>query len=132
MPYSLSVTLDTNANALDVDQRNNANEVSRDPNAQTITWQLGGNAAAGSFNAMTGTNPGFAWVGTGPSAGIFGTPTLVPGGKQITLSDLNNSDNTTGTWIYRLCATIGGQQYSTLATLRRPTATTTDPCIKNN
>ena len=132
MPYNLSVTLDTTANALDVDQRNNANEVSRDPNTQTITWQLDGNAASGSFNAMTDPHPGFAWVGTAPNAGIFGTPTVVAGGKQITLSDLNDSTSTTGTWIYRLYATIGGQQYSTLATVRRRPATTTDPCIKNN
>ncbi len=81
---------------------------------------------------MNAPNPGFAWVGTAPNADIFGTPTVVPGSKQITLSDLNNSSSTTGTWIYRLYATIGGQEYSTLTTLRRPTATTTDPCIKNN
>jgi hypothetical protein len=81
---------------------------------------------------MTDPHPGFAWVGTAPNPGIFGTPTVVPGSKQITLSDLNNSSGTTGTWIYRLYANIGGQEYSTLATVRRPTATTTDPCIKNN
>ena len=41
MPNNLHVTLDTSTTppCLDIDQSNDANHVSRSPNAQTITWQ---------------------------------------------------------------------------------------------
>jgi hypothetical protein len=130
MPINLSVTL--NGSCLDVDQRNNANHVDQNPNSQTITWQLTGNAASGSFNAMSAGTPGFVWVTQpAPSSSIFGTPTVTANGNQITMTDLNNSSSTAGTWIYKLTATVNGQQYSTTSSLTRPTATTNNPTIVN-
>ena len=132
MPNNLHVALDQSAQpwVLDVDQQGNANHVGQSPNAQTITWQLTGNAASGSFVPLTDSAPGFAWVGTPPPSGIFGSPTLSPNGNQVTITDLNNSANTMGTYYYILRATIGGTVYSTIAA--SIAATTTSPWIKNN
>jgi len=132
MPNNLDVTLDKSTTpwCLDIDQKNNANHVSRSPNAQTITWQLTGNAAAGSFNAQTDPEPGFAWVSTPPPDGIFGPPVLQANGNQLTMSDLNNSASTTGDWVYQLSATIGNVVYQSKKT--SITGQTTDPTIKNN
>lgn len=132
MPNLLKVALDnsTSPPSLDIDQKDNANHVSRGPNAQTITWQLNGNAASGSFNAQSDPEPGFAWVGTPPPDGIFGPPLLQANGNQLTMSDLNNSASTTGEWIYQLSATIGGVVYQSNKTSL--TETNTNPSIKNN
>lgn len=131
MPNILDVTLDKSTTpwSLDIDQKNNANHVSRSPNAQTITWRLTGNAAAGSFNKQTDPKPGFAWVNPPPD-GIFGPPVLQANDNQLTMSDLNNSASTTGEWIYQLSATIGGVVYQSNKT--SITGQTTDPTIKNN
>ncbi|MGB5939718.1 MAG: hypothetical protein WBG81_09825 [Rhodanobacter sp.] len=132
MPNLLKVTLDnsTSPPSLDIDQKDNANHVSRGPNAQTITWQLNGNAASGSFNAQNAAKPGFAWVDPPPPAGIFGSPTLSSNGNEITMSDLNNSASTAGDWVYQLSATIGGVVYQSNKTSL--TETNTNPSIKNN
>ncbi|MDW2982190.1 hypothetical protein [Rhodanobacter sp. KK11] len=132
MPNLLKVTLDnsTSPPSLDIDQKDNANHVSRGPNAQTITWQLNGNAASGSFNAQNAAKPGFAWVDPAPPAGIFGSPTLSSNGNEITMSDLNNSASTAGDWVYQLSATIGGVVYQSNKTSL--TETNTNPSIKNN
>ena len=132
MPNLLKVTLDnsTSPPSLDIDQKDNANHVSRGPNAQTITWQLNGNAASGSFNAQNAAKPGFAWVDPAPPAGIFGSPTLSSNGNEITMSDLNNSASTAGDWVYQLSATIGGVIYQSNKTSL--TQTNTNPSIKNN
>jgi len=132
MPNLLKVALDnsTSPPSLDIDQKDNANHVSRGPNAQTITWQLNGNAASGSFNAQNAAKPGFAWVDPAPPAGIFGSPTLSSNGNEITMSDLNNSASTAGDWVYQLSATIGGVVYQSNKTSL--TETNTNPSIKNN
>jgi hypothetical protein len=124
MPNNLHVTLDESKTpwVVDVDQQGNANHVSRNPNAQTITWQLTGNAASGSIVS-------FAWIGTAPPSTIFGPPTISGNGNQLSITDLNNSASTTGSWTYQLTIRVGGTDYSTIATL--PTATTTNPWIKN-
>ncbi|RCS30478.1 hypothetical protein DEO45_06530 [Rhodanobacter denitrificans] len=133
MPNLLTVTLYTKENPqyLDINQSNDANHVSQNPNSQTITWQLTGDAASNSsFNTQSDSKPGFAWVGTTtPPAGIFGTPTLSANGNQMTMTDLNNSASTQGTWYYQLSATIGGVVYQSNWTPL--TATTTNPTIKN-
>lgn len=128
---NLKVSLDTCTSPLrlDVDQHGNANHVSRSSSMQTITWQLTGNAATGSFNAQDAAQPGFAWI-EAPPAGIFGPPVPGENGKTITMNDLNNSAGTTGEWIYRLSATIGGQVYQSEAISIG--GTTTNPSIKNN
>ena len=131
MPNNLSVTLDTSTNpaAVDVDQHGKGTEVSQGANAQTITWQLNGNAASGSFVSMSANPPGFEWISAPPS-GIFGTPTVSQGsGNQLTLTDLNNSAGTQGDWTYILRVNVGGTVYSTKTTSLK--ATTTNPVIIN-
>src|SRR3546814_10694324 len=129
---NLKVTLYTKENPqyLDIDQKDNANHVNRSPNAQTITWQLSGDAASGSFIAQTASKPGFAWVDPAPPAGIFGPPTLSQNGNEITMTDLNNSASTAGEWIYQLSATIDNVVYQSNKT--SITEQTTNPSIKNN
>lgn len=131
MPNNLNVTLDTSKTPwrVDISNQGNSNEVSRSPNSQTITWQLTGNAASGNFVAMSDPNPGFAWVGVLPPAGVFGTPTVSNNGNQLTLSDLNNSASTAGTYIYMLRVNVGGTVYCSEST--ELTAVTKDPTIIN-
>ena len=130
MPNNLNVTLNkaTNPWTVDIDQQGNPNHVSQSPNAQTITWQLTGNAATGSFVSMSDPNPGFSWVSAPPS-GIFGTPTLSNNGNQLTMTDLNNSASTVGTWTYILRVNVGGTVYTSLTTSIM--ATNTNPTIVN-
>jgi hypothetical protein len=114
---------------LDVDEAGNGNQIGRGQSV-TITWHLVDNAATGSFNAISGTSPGFAWIQS-PPQGVFGTPELMANGNQIQISDDNTTSNSTGSWIYQLWATIDGKPYSTIASI--PTVvTTTNPNIKNN
>lgn len=129
---NLTLRVSLNNGSLDVDQSGNANEMAHGQTG-TITWELTGNAASGSFNAMNAANPGFAWQQQPPN-GVFGTPGLAAHGNQIQVSDDNNDPNgvnSTGSWIYQLYATVGGNTYSTIASLGRPTATTTNPNIVN-
>ena len=148
MSNNLHVTLDTHMDPprLDIDQNGGANQVAHGPSAQTITWELTGNAAAGSFDSQDDSAPGFAWVDSPPPTGIFGDPVLSQNGNQITMSDLNNSSRTVGEWTYQLSATIGGVVYQSDAisdgepyptSIRRSNAAlvadvTTNPTIKNN
>lgn len=122
---TLTVTLKNGS--LDVDEAGNGNQISHGETS-TITWELTGNAASGSFNAIDGASPGFAWVQS-PPQDVFGTPTLQANGNQIQMSDNNTSSNSIGSWIYQLHATIGGAQYSTIANNR--VATVTNPTIQN-
>lgn len=123
----LRVSLHPTMNCLDVDQSGNGNQINHGQN-ETIEWQLTGNAAQGSFNSMNAQNPGFAWIQS-PPAGVFGTAD--PEGRQMTISD-NNTDpngvNSVGTWIYQIYATIGGRQYSTIASIG---GVPTNPTIQN-
>jgi hypothetical protein len=130
MPNNLNVTLDTNTSppAVDVDQHGKGNEVSQSPNAQTIVWQLTGNAASGSFVALDDPNPGFQWI-SAPPAGVFSSPSRSPNGNQLTITDTNNSANTAGSWTYVLRVNVGGTVYSTKTISLK--ATTTNPVIIN-
>ena len=130
---TFKVTLKTvnGVNCLDVDDANNANHIPQNSQAQAITWQLEGNAASGSFCPVDGNPKGFAWVSNPPpSSTIFSLPSRSPNGNTITITDLNNSSTTQGTWRYRVCATVGGTTYCTQAT--GLAATTNDPTIRNN
>ena len=94
---TLRVTLKDGS--LDVEQSGNANEMGHGQSG-TITWELTGNAAAGSFNSMSDSNPGFAWQQQ-PPVGVFGTPGLVHNNNGIQMSDDNNNPNginSTGSW----------------------------------
>ena len=131
MPNNLSVTLNKAQSpwSVDVDQHGNDNEVSQGPTAQTITWQLSGNAASGSFAPINGNaNPGFAWI-SAPPDGIFGPPTLSGNGNTLTMTDLNSGSSTSGMWTYVLRVNVDGTVYST-KTLSIG-ATDTNPWIKN-
>ena len=130
MPNNLSVTLNQAQSpwSVDVDQHGNDNEVSQGPNAQTITWQLSGNAASGSFVSLSDPNPGFAWISPPPN-GVFGTPTLSGNGNKLTMTDLNTGSGTSGTWAYVLRVNVGGTVYSTRT--MSITGTDTNPWIKN-
>lgn len=130
MPNNLSVTLNKNQTpwSVDVDQHGNDNEVSQGPNAQTITWQLSGNAASGSFVSLSDPNPGFAWI-SAPPAGVFGTPTLSGNGNTLTMTDTNTGSGTSGMWTYMLRVNVGGTVYSTKTV--SITGTDTNPWIKN-
>ncbi len=130
MPNNLNVTLDKSSSpwAVDVDQQGKGNEVSQGPNAQTITWQLTGNAASGSFVPLSDPNPGFAWI-SAPPAGVFSSPTLSNNGNALTITDTNNNANTAGSWTYVLRVNVGGSVYSTKTLSIK--ATTTDPWIRN-
>ena len=130
MPNNLSVTLDQSQSpwAVDVDQHGKDNEIPQSANTQTITWQLQGNAASGSFVSLSDPNPGFAWI-SAPPAGVFGTPSLSNNGNTLTITDNNTGSGTSGTWTYMLRVNVGGTVYSTKTLSIR--ATTTDPTIKN-
>lgn len=124
MANDLSVTLDKSRNPwlVDIDQKNNANQVARNAEAQTITWQLTGDAASGNIT-------GFRWINQ-PNYGIFQNPVIAPNGNSMTMSDLNNSDSTTGIWTYQLTIEVGGQIYQSGVTSL--TAVPSNPTIKNN
>lgn len=119
------------SNGLDVKDHGKAISVPQEIDTTNLVWQLTGTAAQGTFNSIDDpNNPGFSWVSTNHGA-AFGPPTRSADGKQITMTDANNSNSTAGgPWIYKLCATINGQPYSTTAST--PTGTTTDPAIQNN
>ena len=123
---TLQVTLKDGS--LDVNQSGNGNQIAHGQSV-TITWHLSGlGVSPGSFNAIDDPNhPGFVWIQQPPS-GVFGQAQLADNGHKITITDANNSTNSSGEWIYQLCATINGAPYSTITTL--PTGTTTDPMIK--
>lgn len=128
---TLKVTLKTinGVKTLDVDDANQGNHIGQSSQAQTIVWQLEGEAASGSFNPLNDPKPGFAWKTTNPAPTPFTQLARNPNGNQITVSDLNNSASTQGTWVYQLYVTVGNQVYSTTAT--SPMATSNNPTIKN-
>jgi hypothetical protein len=133
MPIILKVTLKTvnGVTHLDVDESGNANHVPQSPATQTIQLQLEGNAAAGSFLPLSALAPsGFLWVAPAPSGTIFGSPSRSTNGNTISIPDLNDGQNSAGTWTYQLMATVNNVTYTTMATL--PTGTVENPTIKNN
>ena len=127
----LKVTLNEAKGYLDVDEAGNGNQIAHGQN-DTVIWQLTGNAASGTFNAMNAQTPGFEWVQDPPN-GVFGTPALQASGNEVQISD-NNTDpngiNSSGEWVYQIAATIDGEVYSTQTTLG-PGGNTTDPTIHN-
>lgn len=125
MPNPLKVTLTTTTPiSVDIDQNNGANHVDRNPNRQTISWQLEGHAATGSFVDFH-----FLPNQTPDPSSIFGPPDYGPNNKSLSITDLNNSSSTTGTWIYFLQINVGGQNYST--TSSTPSGVANNPTIKN-
>ena|SRR5690242_12030738 len=124
MEHVLGVSLDKSTTpwSVDIDQRGNANQVGRSPQPQTLAWELTGNAAGGDLLPLQ-------WIDQ-PPAGVFGPPELAANGQRMTMTDLNDGTDSSGSWIYMLSLTLDGEEYSTLSTV--PTGTTTNPSIKNN
>lgn len=126
MPNILKVTLTTTTPiSVDIDQSNDANHVSRSPNPQTISWQLEGNAATGSFVDFH-----FLPNQTPDPAGIFGPPDYGPNNNSLSITDTNNSSSTTGSWTYFLKIRVNNQDYST-TTSTSPVLVSNNPTIKN-
>ena len=125
MDHLLRVTLDktTTPWSVDIDQKDNANRVDRNPQPQTIVWELTGDAATGQLQLLS-------WVDPTPPAGVFGPAQVAPNGNRMSMTDLNDGPGSSGDWIYRLSVVLDGQEYSTLQTL--PVGTNTNPSIKNN
>lgn len=105
---TLTVSLNTKNNQTYLAVSGSGNQIDHGQSV-TIRWQLSGNAATGSFNSQSATNPGFQWL-ENPPAGVFGTPT--PNGNQLTITDDNNKTDSAGTWGYKLWATVNGTQYN--------------------
>jgi hypothetical protein len=88
-----------------------------------------GNAAADSFVPRSDDEPGFEWI-SAPPDGISCTPVVSQGsGNQLTITDLDNSTYTQGSWTYMLRVKVGGSVYSTKTLSLK--ATTTNPVIVN-
>lgn len=124
MEHVLGVSLDKSTTpwSVDIDQQGHANQVGRSPQPQTLAWELTGNAAGGDLQPLQWVEP--------PPNGIFGPPELADNGQRMTITDLNNGPETSGSWVYMLSLILDGEEYSTLSTV--PTGTTTNPSIKNN
>jgi hypothetical protein len=127
---TITINVTIKNGALDVEDHGAPIQVPRGTDATNLVWMLTGSAASGSFNALSGPNPGFSWLPPGPPANIFSLPSRSANGNQISVSD-GNTGASTGTWCYKLYATVNGVQYSTTSTVS-PTATTNDPAIRNN
>lgn len=126
MANPLKVKLDktTTPWTVDIDENNGANHFPQSANSQTISWQLTGNAATGTFVDF------YFLPNQTPDPGtIFGAPNYGTDKKSLSVSDNNISSSTTGTWIYYLEINVDGSPYSTTSSTL--TAVTNNPTIKN-
>ena len=116
---------------LDVKDHGGKNQVSAASQATTITWNLTGNLAQGSFVPMNDPSGdyGFEWI-TQPAPAWAGTPTIGAGGNSLSVVDNHLDSTTDGEATYMLRASLDGTVYSTTATLS-PTGTVNDPVIIN-
>jgi len=132
MANNINVTLDTSVtpNVLDVDDKGHI-KIKKDAKAQTISWNLTGNLAQGEFVSMSAAEPGFEWVPPVPGAGIFGTPQIGANGNSLDLVDNHTSEDSDGSWIYRLRVSLNGCVYTTTASTGI-TSTSNNPIIIND
>lgn len=130
MAIILRVSLDKTYTpwAVDVDETGEPNRINPANIRRLIRWELVGNAATGKFHPQQEPEPGFRWLQPTPD-GVFGEP--MPSGdfKQVSISDLNNSQQSKGTFIYQLWIEVDGVSYSTIAELGMRAAT--NPAIIN-
>jgi hypothetical protein len=126
MANPLKVKLDTTTTpwTVDIDENNGANHFPQSANAQTISWELTGNAATGTFVDFH-----FLPNQTPDPSGIFGSPNYGTNNKSLSITDSHTSASTKGTWIYFLEIDVGGNPYSTTSSTL--TAVTNNPTIKN-
>ena len=112
----LKVSLNQNEDfpRLEVNEKYHPNHIPRACDVQIIRWKLIDHAGHGSFNSQTEPEPGFAWLPTKPTPGIFGEPTPEHSHTELTMCDFNTSDGAIGEWTYQLSATIDGKVYQTV------------------
>lgn len=120
MANNMNVTLKTDVtpNVLDIDDKGGKNKVDKNPNPQTISWNLTGNLAQGEFVSMSAAQPGFEWIQQ-PPAGVFGDPQIGSNGNSLNLVDNHPNDNSKGEWAYRLRVSLNGTVYQTTASTGR-------------
>jgi hypothetical protein len=126
MANPLKVTLDktTTPWRVDIDENNGANHFPQSANPQTISWQLTGNAATGTFVDFH-----FLPNQTPDPGSIFGPPNYGANNKSLSVTDNHTSSSSNGTWIYYLEINVDGNPYST--TSSTPMAVINNPTIKN-
>jgi hypothetical protein len=131
MTNNINVSLDNSngVNKLNVVDNGGQNEVSQNSAPTTISWNLTGALAQGSFVAMNATPPGFEWVGVNPPAGLFGTPQVQANGNSLSVTDNHVDSTSNGEWIYMLRVNYGGSVISTTASM--PGGTVSNPVIIN-
>jgi hypothetical protein len=129
---NINVVLTTTApQTLDVKDNGGQNLVNAASQPTTITWNLTGNLAQGSFVPMNDPSGkyGFEWV-TQPPPAWAGTPTIGASGNSLSVVDTHLDATSNGEATYRLRARLNGTVYSTTATVSR-TATVNNPVIIN-
>lgn len=114
MANNMNVTLKTDVtpNVLDIDDKDGKNKVDKNPNPQTISWNLTGNLAQGEFVPMSEAEPGFEWVQQ-PPTGVFGTPQIGSSGNSLNLTDNHPTADSDGSWTYQLRVSLDGTVYET-------------------
>lgn len=129
---NINVRLDTSTgvNRLDVVDNGKQNEVAKNANPTTISWNLTGPLAQGSFVPMTEPKPGFSWVqDPGP---VFGPPEIRSNGKSLEIVDNHVNDDSDGEWIYMLRVNYGGEVVTTVSSTGvGPGGTIDNPVIIN-
>jgi len=123
---NVSLALQGGNNVLDVDDNGGQNIVGKGVGSATISWNLTGPIAQGSFLDPNGTPKGFEFVGNQPPPGTFGAPYRGSNGKSMNILD-NNS--VAGEWIYILRVNYNGNIVGTQKTLA--TGTIDNPVIIN-
>jgi hypothetical protein len=131
MTNNINVSLDNSngINKLDVVDNGGQNQVSQSASPTTISWNLTGALAQGSFVAMDAALPGFSWIGVEPPDGLFGTPQVQANGNSLSITDNHVDSSSNGQWIYMLRVNYGGSVISTTASM--PGGTVTNPVIIN-
>jgi len=130
---NINVRLDSTGTQLDVEDNGKQNEVDKNPHPTTIMWILTGDLAEGKFAGMKGNDRGFQWEQE-PPAGIFETPEVKDNGKHLTMVDNHSATNNSGgTWVYKLRVVYKDDIYTTTTDLTRlgSGATPKNPVIIN-
>lgn len=125
------VLTNTTPQTLDVQDNGGQNQVNASSQPTTITWNLTGNLAQGSFVPMNDPSGqyGFEWI-TQPAPSWAGTPSIGANGNSLSVVDNHLDSSTNGQATYKLRVNLNGTVYSTTATTG-PTATVNNPVIIN-
>lgn len=139
MDINLKVTFDKRPSPwqVDVDEKNNDNQIKRDKDAQVIRWKIQGNAKGASFLPIEGDCPGFEWLPPVPPPGVFKDAKISSSTDGVDdvlkIKDFNTDDKSKGEWYYLLRIKLGSEVYESPPTrVPCPTAATKSPVIVNN